>query len=337
MKAAVVRANQQFTIEDLPMPVVEPGGVVMKVKACGVCGSDLHSYRRGGREGIVKGHEFAGDIIEIGAGVKGVKKGDRVAVMTGRGCGECYWCKQGEIVKCVKLSMVGIGFNGGFAEYVSVPNFRLGQYAAKLPDNMSYEIGATAEPLSVSLYAAQRIQAKAGDVAVVIGLGVIGLGIIPVLKSMGVKQIIASGRRPSRLKLAKDSGATVVVDTDKENVAPLVKEMTGGRGGDIVFECAGAEVTFQQALGSVRKGGKVEIVGIYEVPFTWNPTALVGADIDLVGCGLRWDIPGAMELMRTGKVDMQPYITHTFSLDETKKAFDAALKDPDAVKVMVKP
>src|SRR3990172_2444484 len=204
MRAAVWRGNQSFSIENLPMPTVEPEGVLIKVKACGVCGSDLHTYRRGGREGMVKGHEFAGDIVEVGAGVTGVKKGDRVAVMTGRGCGECYWCKQGDFIKCAKMQMVGIGFNGAFAEYVAAPNFRFGQYSAKLPDGMPYEIGATAEPLAVSLYGVQRIQPRPSDTVVVIGLGVIGLGIIQVLRATGVKQIIASGRRASRIKLAKE-------------------------------------------------------------------------------------------------------------------------------------
>lgn len=319
MKAAICRENRQFTIEDLPMPTVEPEGVLIKVGACGVCGSDLHNYRRGGREGMVKGHEFAGEVVEVGAGVTGIKKGDRLAVMTGRGCGECYWCTQGDFIKCAKLQMLGIGFNGAFAEYVSVPNVRFGQYSTILPAGMSYEIGATAEPVSVALYGVRRVNPKPDDTVVVIGLGMTGLTIIQILRSMGVKQIIASGRRTGRLKLAIEAGALAVVDADKEDVVPLVKKMTAGKGADIIFECAGSERTFQQSLAMVHKGGKVEIVAIYEVPFTWNPSALVSNDVDLIGCGLRWDIPGAIDLMKSGKVDIRPYVTHEFPLRETKR------------------
>lgn len=338
MKAAVYHGVQDIRIEDVPQPKIEPGGVIVKVSHCGICGSDNHTYERGprgGRVGMTPGHEFSGDIVEVGAGITGVKKGDRVVVMSGRSCGECYWCKRGEITRCSKLTMVGLGIPGAFAEYVLVPNFKLGLYAAKLPANVSYEEGATAEPVSVGWHGVTQVQPQKDDSVVVIGLGFIGLAIVQILKSMGVKQIIASGHRPKRLQLAKESGADLVVDGAKEDVVPIVKEITGGKGADSVFEVAGTETAFRQAVQIVRKGGIIDVVGLYGQPFSLSPSAF-GGDVSLINCGLRWDVPGAVDLMQKGWVHSKPLISHVFSLEKVKEAFDTQLKVADAVKVLVK-
>ena len=124
MKAAVLRGARHIAIEEVPYPRLEPDGVIIKVKACGVCGSDLHLYKRGAPAPWTPGHEFSGDIVEVGAKVRGLKKGDRVAAMTGEGCGECYWCRQGQWIRCSKMVLLGYGIPGAFAEYVAVPHFQ---------------------------------------------------------------------------------------------------------------------------------------------------------------------------------------------------------------------
>ena len=220
---------------------------------------------------------------------------------------------------------------------MSVPLFKLGLYAAKLPDTLTYEEGATAEPLSVALYAVRQVQPQPEDTVVVIGLGIIGLCILQILKTMGVKQVLVSGRRAKRLQLAKDSGANVVVDAAREDIVPIVSEATSGKRADVVFECAGSSDTFQQAIQIVHRGGKVDLVGLYQKPITWNPSYIVSNDITLIGCGLRWDLPGAVDLLQSGKVDTKPLITHEFPLEKTKEAFDTQLEAEDAIKVLVKP
>ena len=337
MKAAVFHSAHNITIEDVPYPRLDPDGVIIKVKACGICGSDLHLYRHGRRGSMIMGHEFSGDIVEIGKEVKGVKKGDRFVAISGRGCGQCYWCQHGQFIRCSKLAFLGYGFPGAFAEYVPVPLFKPGLYAAKLPDALTYEEGATAEPLSVALYAVTQAQPQPEDTVVVIGLGIIGLFIIQILKSMGLTQIIASGRRAKRLELAKESGAKVVVDAAKEDIVPIVSKASASKGADIVFECAGSSSTYQQAIQMVHRGGKVELVGLYQEPINWNPSSIVGNDITLIGCGLRWDLPGAVDLLKSGKVNAKPLITHVFPLDKAKEAFDTQLEAEDAIKVLVKP
>jgi len=337
MKAAVFRDAGQVTVENIPDPVIEPGSVIIKIKAAGICGSDIHRYQRGGREAMTMGHEFAGDIVEIGKSVTGVKTGDRVVAVSGKGCGECYWCRAGQFIKCSKMQIIGYGFPGGFAEYVAVPSFKIRQYAARLPSTLTYEEGATAEPLAVALYAVKQAQPQPEDTIVVLGLGIIGLGIVQILHSMGVKHIIASGRREKRLQLAKEGGAHTVVDAARDDVVPLVAQLSDGKGADIVFEVAGFESTFQQAMRMVHRGAKIEMVGLYDKPFMWNPSFLPGNDITLIGCGLRWDLPGAVKLMKEGKVNTKPLVTHTFPLDRVKDAFDTQIKAPDAIKVVIKP
>jgi len=327
---------EQISVREVPNPKLEDRGIIVKVKAAGICGSDVHFYQRGG-PGTIMGHEFAGDIIEIGSKVKGLKIGDRVVAMGGRGCGECYWCKHGEYIKCTKLGFVGYAMPGAFAEYVAVPAVKLGQYVTKLPPQLTYEEGAAAEPLAVALYAVQQARPKPEDSVVVLGLGIIGLCIVQILKSMGVKQIFASGHRSKRLELAKQGGANIVVDASKENIVPIAARETGGKGADIVFEVAGVESTFQQALQMVHRGAKIELVGLYSKPFSWSPSSIVGNDITLIGCGLRWDLPGAVELMDNGKVDTKPLITHKFPLEKIKEAFDTQIKVPEAIKVMIQP
>ena len=168
-----------------------------------------------------------------------------------------------------------------------------------------------------------------------IGAGFIGLAIIQILKSMGVKQVIASGHRPRRLALAKEIGADLVVDGAKDDIVPIVKERTGGKGADCVFEVAGTEPAFRQAVQMVSKGGKIDVVGLYGQPFNLSPSGF-GGDVSLINCGLRWDLPGAIDLMTKRKVNTKPLITHTFPLSQIKQAFDTSLGVADAVKVVVK-
>ena len=337
MNAAVLRNARDIVIKDVPEPVVEPDGVIIKVKACGICGSDLHLYKTGAPAEWIPGHEFSGDIVDVGSRVTGVKTGDRVVAMCGRGCGECCWCRQGQWLRCSRMSLLGYGIPGAFAEYVSVPYFQLDTYAARLPDSLSYEVGATAEPLSVALYSVSRAQPNTGDTVVVIGLGIIGLCIIQVLKTLGITGIIVSGRRSVRLKLAKTAGADTIINAASDNIVPVVQEKTSSKSADIVFECAGTAETFEQSFRMVHNGGKVALVGLYEQPVTWNPATIVSHDIDIIGCGLRFDLPGAIDLITSGQVDTEPYISHEFPLEGIREAFETQLTADDAVKVLVKP
>jgi len=337
MKAAVFHGAGDIRVEDVPDPKSDPDSVIVKVKVAGICGSDLHAYRLGGPAGMIFGHEISGDVVEVGANVVGIKEKDRVIGIPFTVCHQCYWCKQEEYVRCLNLHIGGYpGVPGAQAEFVSLPVFPGNLSVMKIPDSMTYETAATVEPLSVAFYAVSKAGIKPDDRVVVIGAGTIGLCTILVLKALGVSQIIVSGRRPKRLKLAKEFGAEVVVDAAKDDVVSVVKERWPEKMADIVFETAGAPSTFQQSIELVHFGGKVVLDGIFEESITWNPNMAVVKDITLIGC-FGEDFPGTLDLLNSGRADTKPLITHEFSLAQAKEGYDAALKAEDAVKVLLKP
>ena len=336
MKAAVLHGAKDIRTETVPDPVLEPHGVIIQVKACGVCGSDLHVYKREGQEGTIFGHEFSGDIVEVGSEVKGIEKGTRVTAVGFKPCGKCFWCRQGKGHRCSDMALLGYQFPGAMAQYVHIPFAALGRTVFPLPEEMTYEDGASVEPLSISYFSVNRAQPKETEQIDVIGLGVIGLYAIQVLKAMGSGTILASGRRPSRLAAAKTCGAEVVIDAAVQDAVAEVMAATGNMGVNTVVECAGQQVTFDQSIAMARGGGKVMLVGVYEEPLTWDPLPVIAKNLSLVGC-LGGNFPASIELIRSGKVTTKPLVTHTFSLDNAAEAFRAQLTDPAAIKVMIKP
>jgi threonine dehydrogenase-like Zn-dependent dehydrogenase len=336
MKAAVLRGARQIEIEEVSDPVVEPEGIVIKVKAAGVCGSDLHIYKEEGREGTIFGHEFSGDVVEVGAKVTGIKIGDRVTASGFKPCGTCFGCKQGKLHHCSDMALMGYQFPGAMAEYASVPIAKLGFNAYILPEELSYEDAAMVEPLSISLFSVNRAKPREKDTAVVLGAGIIGLNAIQVLKTMGVSKVLVSARRDSRVTAAKACGADLVVDAAVEDPLPAIMEATNGMGANIVLECAGSPVTFEQSVAMARGGGKIMLVGVYEQKLNWDPLAVIAKNITLIGC-LGANFPGAIELLKTGQAEARPLLTHVFPLEKTAEAFKAHMEDSKAIKVMIRP
>jgi 2-desacetyl-2-hydroxyethyl bacteriochlorophyllide A dehydrogenase len=336
MKAAVLRGPRDIRTETVREPRVEPDGIVIKVKACGICGSDLHVYKAEGNEGTIFGHEFSGDVAEVGPNITNISVGERVTAVGFRPCGKCFWCQQNKPHRCSDMALLGYQMPGAMAEYVSVPIAMLGRSVFKLPEELTYEDGATVEPLSISLFSVRRGRPQENDTVAVLGAGIIGLGAIQVLKSMGVSKILVSGRRSSRLKAAKQCGADRVVDAAMEDASEAFMEATSRMGPDLVVECAGSPDTFNQAVEMVRGGGKIMLVGVYEHPLTWDPMAVIKNNITLMGC-LGGNFPGVIELIQTGRVSTRPFVTHRFSLDRADEAFKAQVNDPDAIKVMIVP
>lgn len=335
MKAAVMRGAMDIRTEDVPDPVLEPHGVVIKVKACGICGTDLHVYKRD-EQGTIFGHEFSGDVVAVGPEVKGITPGMRVTAVGFRPCGECFWCAQGKGHRCTDMALLGYQFPGAMAEYVHVPFAALGRTIFPLPDGLSYEEGASVEPLSISYFSVNRAQPKPEETIAVLGLGVIGLYAIQVLKAMGVSRIVASGRRRSRLEAAEICGANIVVDAAREDAVDAAMTATGKMGVNTVIECAGVQATFDQSIAMTRGGGKIMLVGVYEQSLSWDPLVAIARNLSLIGC-LGGNFPASIELLKDGKVSIKPMVTHRFPLDQAAEAFRTQLKDPDAVKVMIVP
>ena len=333
MKAAVLHGARDIRTEMVPDPVLEPHGVIVKVKACGVCGSDLHVYKRD-EHGTIFGHEFSGDVVEVGTQVAGITPGMRVTAVGFRPCGKCFWCAQGKGHRCSDMALLGYQFPGAMAEYVHIPFAVLGRTVFPLPDELTYEDAASVEPLSISYFSVNRARPKEDETIAVLGLGAIGLYAIQVLRAMGVSKILASGRRHSRLEAARACGAGIVIDAAKEDAVEAAMAATDKMGVNTVIECAGAQATFDQSIAMARGGGKIMLVGVYEQPLTWDPLGAISKNLSLIGC-LGGNFPASMELLRSGKVSTQPMITHRFPLDRAAEAFKAQLEDPGAIKAMI--
>lgn len=336
MKAAVMHGAMDIRTETVPDPVLKDHGVIIKVKACGVCGSDLHEYKKDSIAGTIFGHEFSGDIVEVGSKVTGITPGMRVTGIGYMPCGKCYWCSQGKSYRCSHMAILGYQFPGAMAEYVHIPFAALGTNIFPLPDELTYEDGASIEPLSISYFSVKRGAPKETDSYAVLGLGVIGLYAIQALKAAGVSKIVASGRRPSRLDAAKLCGADIVIDAASEDATEAVMKATDMMGVNGVVECAGTQTTFDQSVKMARGGGKILLVGIYEEPLKWDPLAVISKNITLVGC-LGQNFPASIDLMKSGKASSKPLITHRYPLDQAAEAFNTQLKDPNAIKVMIMP
>ena len=321
MKAAVFYGARDMRIEDIEEPEIGPNDILVRVRACGICGSDLHAYRLGvfSRPGWVMGHELSGEVVWVGANVSGIGEGDRVVPNVHRhrplGCGRCFWCLRGEpqwcptatrrpcgkcrycqsgqFYLCTELArhqQIGYGRNGGYAEYVRVANAVLNRTVFKLPDDLSFEDGAVLEPLQGAVRWVSLGEPGPDDVAVVLGAGAIGLCVMQVLKGI-VSKVIVSEVSPKRLAVAAELGADMVINAREEDAVARAAELTGvgrsysGRGGacaDIVMECAGVPTTFQQALEMARGGGRVVLVGLFEEPVPINPNTIVHKALRLI-------------------------------------------------------
>jgi threonine dehydrogenase-like Zn-dependent dehydrogenase len=385
MKAGVYYGAKDIRPEEIVMPQITDDDVLVKVKSAGICGSDLHAYREGkfSRPGWVMGHELAGEVVEVGKNVKGIKKGARVIPMGGGGhgpksCGTCFWCLRGMPQYCeqmkggrkpcgkcknclegkwwlcdemVRYMGVGYGKYGGYAEYIPVWNARLNENIFPLPDNMSYDDGASVEPLRGVYPWIALAKPQPYDTAVVLGLGTIGLMTLQVLKQM-VSKVIVSEVSQKRLQIARELGADVVIDATKEDPIQKVMEITGtgrsgsGKGGgraDFVMECSGSGICLQQSLDMTRAGGRIVLVGLFEKQVTIDPNKIIFKDLKLIssqGPETRSTpdiIIRGINDISSGKLKVKPLISHEFSVDKIKEAFDMQCNSAESVKVMVKP
>lgn len=337
MKTAVHYDKGDIRIEDRPDPVLEAGGIILRVRACGICGSDLHPRDSWDTEnGMILGHEFSGDVVEVGNNVTGMVKGDRVTALGYKNCGACYWCQEGLPHRCTKRKFVGYAFPGGFAEYASIPVAILGTTVFHLPDHVSYEEGATVEPFSIAVHAVRMAEPKVQETFLVLGAGMIGQCVAQVCKALGASRVIVSELGRKRLQVAAAVGADIVIDAGAENTRERVLELTAGNGPDTVVECAGSPATYREAVDLVRAGGRIMLVGVYKKPIEWDPYDIIRKNARMIGC-LGGSFPRAIDLISSGKVNVKALITHTFPLEQAREVFamqrDAAL----AVKVLIVP
>jgi 2-desacetyl-2-hydroxyethyl bacteriochlorophyllide A dehydrogenase len=380
MKAAVYYGARDIRVEEIENPEIGVNDILLRVKACGICGSDVSRYVKGiwARPGWVLGHELCGEVTEIGRNVKHIKKGDRIIPDVRRrikpsGCGKCFWCKRdlpewcevlvpqpcgsckycitGRSHLCLELKPpIGFGRNGGYAEYCRISNAELNQNVEKLPDKLDFKEGALVELVEGALQWVSLADPQPEEVVVVMGAGPIGLCVAQVIKNLGSKVIVCEISE-KRLALAKELGADVIINPEKEDAVQRVLEITGkgrsygGREGaraDLVMECSGAPMALQQALEMLRTGGRIVLVGVFGKSTVVDPNkinfkALRVISSFLRGAGQQEGFKSALELVTTGKVRVGHLITHEFPLDRISEAFETQLRSDESIKVLVTP
>ena len=326
MKALVLTQYHHLEIQDVPEPEAGAGEVLVAVRACGICGSDVHGMdgstgRR--RPPIIMGHEAAGVIVRAGAEVKGWAAGDRVTFDSTVYCGQCPPCRTGKINLCDNRRVLGVSCeeyrrHGAFAELVSVPQHIL----YRLPDSLSFRRAAMVEALSVAVHAVGRARVRLDDTALVVGTGMIGLLVVQSLRAAGCGRIFVADLVPERLELARKLGADEVLDSRALDVSREILKRTGGRGVHIAMEAVGLSSTVQTAVASLRKGGQLVLIGNVAPKVELPLQAVVTRELTLHGsCASCGEYPACLDLIARGTIDVDSLISAVAPLDEGPQWF----------------
>ncbi|MGB3524863.1 MAG: 2,3-butanediol dehydrogenase [Flavobacteriales bacterium] len=346
MKAARWHAVKDIRVEEAQIPSANENQVKIEVKFAGICGSDLHEYTHGpqliptekpyllnGHKGVTTlGHEFAGVVVETGNNVTQVKKGDRVVVEPIFRNPESPFIVTGEYNLSEPLGFVGLTANGAFAKYVVVEDYMV----HKMPDKMTFEQGAIVEPAAVAAYGIQKSGMKMGDTVLVAGAGPIGLLTVQVALATGASQIFVSDVSESRLKKAKEIGATHTFDARDKDIPERIRKMTG-RGVDIFIDAAGVQASFDTGISSLRNGGTAVLVALFAKEVTHDALDQALRELTIKGIiGYRNIFPEVIALISSGGLPVEKLVTSVISLDEiVEKGFEVLTKDPSEVKVLV--
>ena len=341
MVAALHDGKGAMHIDQIEKPVAGPGEAVIRVRAVGVCGSDLLNYGANSTpETLPGGHEVAGEIVEVGEGVEMSRVGERVAIEAlgqGRACARCWYCRMGQFIQCVNMAPAE---GGGFAQYIK----RRAAGCYPLPEDLSWEEGALVEPLAVSVHGVRRGQLSGGETVAVLGSGNIGLTAVAAARALGAGKVFVTARHEHQAAMAKRLGADEVLPPEGSALQEAVEEVTEGRGADLTIETVGgrSDAIVKQAIEVTRKQGRMVILGGFRVPITldWMEPLLKEQSIVFSACysvlNGRHDYEIAIELMASGKVSLKQMVTHKFSLEQIQKAFETAYdKSTGSIKVQM--
>jgi len=339
MKVAMYYKNDDVRVEEMPIPEINDNELLVKVRASGICGSDVMEWYRLKTAPRVLGHEIAGDIVEVGKNIKKYKVGDRVFVSHHVPCNNCNFCNNNQHTLCDTLHSTNF-YPGGFAEYLKVPEINVNMGTFVLPKEMTYAEGAFIEPLACVVRGFRIAEMKPEQSILVLGSGIAGLLQIKLAKAMGARKIFATDINEHRLKIAKKLGADVVINA-KENVAKLVKNNNDGVLADFAILCAGVPSAVKQTFESVAPGGTVLFFAMtkpgVEIPFhlfdIWNKQVKMVSTY----AGAPKDIIDAIDLIKSKKVKVLDMITHRLPLAEAAKGFKLVAEAEESIKVIIEP
>jgi (R,R)-butanediol dehydrogenase/meso-butanediol dehydrogenase/diacetyl reductase len=350
MKAAVWHKKGDIQIEEIAVPSPGPGQVKVRVKACGICGSDLHEFREGpfiipsrphpltGRQGgpVILGHEFSAEVIELGEGVTQFSLGDRVVVNPLIYCGECHYCRKGQHIMCTKLGTVGFAADGAFAEYGVFYEYAL----LKLPDSVTDEMGAFVEPLAVAVHAVNRARMKVGDSVAVVGAGPIGLLVMQACRAAGASHVFVVEPMKARREIASETGAAAVIDPAETDSGKEIGALTEGLRADLAFDCVGNQSSFDTAVRVTGRRALICVVGLalkpIEVPFI----RLWGHEKEITfSSGYEDEFPAAIAYLADRRVKVDRLISGTIKLDDlVEKGIQPLIHEGEKhIKILVYP
>jgi (R,R)-butanediol dehydrogenase/meso-butanediol dehydrogenase/diacetyl reductase len=351
MKAAIWYGKEDIRYEDYPEPVISNDDQVkIRVKCCGICGTDVHEYRDGpfmipkrphpltGHCGgpLILGHEYSGDVVEVGGGVTKVKVAHRVTVNPLIYCGECHYCRRGEHNMCLRLATQGLAYNGAFAEYTVVDE----RMIVPLPNGMSYEQGAFAEPMAVAVRAVRRSGITVGDSVAIVGAGPIGLLVMQVCLAAGASQVFVVEPMKARRGLAENLGAAAVFDPGQTDPGKDIARLTDGLRADIAFDCVGNQPAFDTAVKVTGRRGMICVVGLSLKPIEAPFIRLWGHEKEITfSSGYEDEFPAAIAILADKRVNVEALISARIKLDGlVEKGIKQIMEKPDNyVKILVYP
>ncbi len=344
MKAVTFEGPFKVAVSDVDDPTIrEPGDVILKVTTSAICGSDLHAYN--GRiptpvTGWVMGHEYVGEVVEVGEGVEGLSAGDRVVGAPYASCGECFYCKRDWPSQCMHQQHFGYGMlPGAQAEYLRVPYG--GSTLEKLPDGLTDERAIlVGDVLSTGYFALERGEVRRGDVVVVVGSGPVGLCVLMCARPFEPKVVIAIDSVPERLEMAGKLGA-LPVEMNGQDPGAVIREHTEGRGADVVIEAVGHQEALRSCFQYVRPGGTISAVGVYseaEFPFPMFKAYLYDLTFRIGACPVKNYMAKLLNMIERGTLDASVILTHSLPLMEAPHGYDIFANHKDnCVKVLLKP
>ena len=340
MRVAMYYNNKDIRLEEMPVPEIGPGELLIKIIASGICGSDLMEWYRIHKAPLVLGHEIAGMVEKIGDGVTQYRKGDRVSASHHVPCNNCHYCLNGHHTVCDMLRKTKF-YPGGFAEYVLLPAINVDRGVYTLPDEVSYEDGSFVEPLAC-VFRGQRLAGlKPGSSVLVIGSGISGLLHIQLAQALGAGRIVATDINEFRLDAAKRAGANYTINA-LDYSTELLRDISDGRLADLVIICTGAATAINQGLESVERGGTILFFAATDkgvtIPISFNDL-LFRNEVTLMSsyAGNRADHVTALDMIRNKRVRVKELITHRLDLEETELGFKLVAEGKNSIKVIIEP
>ena len=337
MRAAVLERPKHIVVREMPVPKVGPRDVLIAVKRAGICGTDVHMLNgHFALESlpVIPGHEFSGVVAAVGSEVSRIAVGTRVTADINVGCGHCFFCRKNEVLLCKEMYQLGIHRNGGFAEYAAVPE----RLVLPLPDEMPFAIAALTEPLSCCVRSHARSGIRPGESVLVIGAGPIGNLHVQLARVSGAAPIIVADLNTQRLAIAAESGADVTV-ADPDELDGVVRDLTDGRGADVVIESVGNAALYDKTFSLVRPGGRIVAFGVAgpDARSTFSPLQVVLSEIGMKGtvASSGDDLHDALTLLRWGRIDTSHFTREVRPLEGLHSAIEEFMGDPRILKLQI--